>query len=276
MSKTIKKKRKKSYRKRLKNWIENVKAQKYKIYLGKLLGICFIFVIVTFILILHHSLLITQENFSEKIIELLYLLILDIAIILIPLVLLVSNIKKNFHEERNELKDLRSSLINIRYESSYKLIGKLGDEKDKKELLNNVILKKFKDPFFLSPLIVDNAILKLRKFNLRPGTETPYADVFGFMIRCEEFLELEALDDLIYKIFKLLKNYGEKDGFRRIEKGNGSFNDDLLKKIKDNLKEKDYDYIRKMLFTDLDWVLIYKHHIKAPEPHTLTLYRKKY
>lgn len=79
------------------------------------------------------------------------------------------------------------------------LIGELGDKKDKKELLNNVILKKFKDPFFLTPLIVDNAILKLRKFNLRPGTETPYADVFGFMIRCEEFLELEALDDLINK-----------------------------------------------------------------------------
>ena len=276
MSKTIKKKGKQSHRKRLKTWIENVKAQKYKIYWVKFLGIFIIFFIIALILIKHHSSLLTQENLSEKLIELLYFLILDIAIILIPLILLVSRIKKKFREEKNELKDLRSSLINIRYESAYKLINELGDEKDKKELLNNIVLRKFKAPFFLTPLIVDNVILKLRKLNIKPGTETPYADVFGFMIRCEEYLELEALDDLIYKIYKLLKNYGVKEGFQRIEKGNGSFNDNLLKDIDENLKEKDYDYIRKMLLTDLDWVLIYKHHITAPEPHALTLYRKKY
>jgi len=276
MSKVIKKKRKKSFRKRLKMWIENVKNQKYKIYWGKLLAILIILVIINFILILHHSSFLSQGNFSDKLIELIYYVILDISIVLIPLILLVSRIKKKFHEEKSDLQDLRSNLINIRYESSYKLISELGDEKDKKGLLNNVTLRKFKNPFFLTPLIINNAILKLRKFNIKPGTETSYADIFGFIIRCENFEDLDALDVLIYKIYKLLKQYGVKKGFKRIEKGNGSFNDNLLKDIKENLKEKDYNYIRKMLLTDLDWTLIYKHHIKAPEPHAIILYRKKY
>ena len=277
MNKSNKKTGEKLYKHRLKVGIDKAKIHKFIIYPKILKFYLILFIILFLILIKYHLEIITLKNFNEEIIEFSYFLILDTAIILIPLVLIVINIRKNFCEKRNELKDLRSSLINIRYESSYKLINQLEDEKDKNELLNNEILKKFKDPYFLTSLIINNTISKVRKFNLTPNTNTSYADIFGFIIRCEEYFDLNEIDSLIYEIVKLLKKYGDKDGIQRIEKGLDGFNYNLLKEIKEKLDKKDYDYIRKKLFTNLDWVLIYIHHIKDPaEPDILTLYRKNY
>ncbi len=82
------------------------------------------------------------------------------------------------------------------------------------------------------------------------------------------------MDNIILETYKLLNKYGVRKNYKNLKKGIGSFNDNILKEIEELLKKKDYDYLRKLLFTDLDWVLIYNYHDK--KPHPLTLYRKKY
>ena len=160
------------------------KEQKYIHYLVKIIAILGI---LGFALIIIYIFSINNEIYSENNISFLYFLIIDISIILIPITLTFLNINKKFTKERNELKDLKASLINIRYESSYRLIEKLDSEEDKKKLLNNIVLRKFKEKFYINPIIINETVHKLRKFNIKPGSQISYADTFGFIIRNEGF-----------------------------------------------------------------------------------------
>ncbi len=248
-----------------------LKEQKFILYSLKIIGLLIIFGLALTIIAIYS--LNNQIN-SEETINLLYYLLIDISSLIIAMILIVFNINKKFNEEKNQLKDLRSSLINIRYESSYKLIKELGSEEDKKELLNNFKLCKFKEPFFINPILINKIIAIVRKFNINPVNQSCYADTFGVLIKSENYEDLQGLDNLILETYKLLKNYGVRRDYINLKKGIGSFNDNILMEIEELLEKKDYDYLRKLFFMDLDWALIYNYHDK--KPHPLALYRKEY
>ena len=189
---------------------------------------------------------------------------MNTAIILIPIIIWDLNIRKNFKEDKNQLKDLKMKLINIRYEMVYKLIEKLKDENEKSKLLEKFNLKKYKNAIILdNPHIINDVSILLRKFNLYYGDNNPYADVFLFMARYDRFLDLNSVEDIIYDTIVLLTKYGEKDEYEQLEKG--IIARVSLENINKDLEKKNRSALRILLLWDLFSVLLYIHHKFKPD-----------
>ena len=96
--------------------------------------------------------------------------------------------------------------MNLRYEVVYKLVSKY--EQNNEQVIK--MMKRFSNPVFLSPFIIDKIIVTLRKFHLEFASNSSYADIFNFKFRAEDFSDLYYLDKLIIGVIELLKNYGDK------------------------------------------------------------------
>jgi len=266
----------------LKRKIEDLKTRfstfpnKYQKYIIKrsLIWISFLTVFIFFIIYSYNIHFRNEENVVNlSVINKIASIILNTAVVFIPFIPLFIwdlDLRKKFKEDKDQLKDLKMKLINVRYEMVCKLIDKLKDEGEKSLLFNKLNLKKYKNPLYLDvPIIINDITSKLRKFNLYYGDDRPYADVFGFIARYERFLDLYALEEIIYGSIVLLKNYGEGDEYKQLEEG--TITEITLEEIEESLKEEDYSSLRTKFLWDLNSVLIYIQHKK--EPNRLKIYR---
>jgi len=146
--------------------------------------------------------------------------------------------------------------MNLRYEVVYNLVSKY--EQNNERVIK--IMKRFSNPVFLSPFIIDKIIVNLRKFHLKFALNRSYADIFNFKFRAENFSDLYSLDKIIIGVIELLKNYGDKKKYIQ-------YRDVYI--LKELNETEDHLKIRNNFLMDFGYVIAYKIFFKKEGKHKL-------
>jgi len=169
---------------------------------------CLLFILI--ILALYHfNKVILQQNEINPFIAFLSQFSLDFSIILIPVVLGLTNIRKNFRKKFNNLFSMKEKVLHLREEIVHHFVK------------FHIEIKR--ESFILSPLIINEIKSHLRDFQL-----SHYADIFDEIIIN---WSVYNLDQLLFEVIKLTKQYDDEQYIKYLK--NNTEAQQILKKIQD-------------------------------------------
>ncbi|MFX0024180.1 MAG: hypothetical protein ACFE9S_17775 [Candidatus Hermodarchaeota archaeon] len=208
---------------------------------------CLLFVLV-FLSLYHFNKVIIQLSELNPIISFLSQFSLDFSIILIPAVLSLANIRKNFRKKFNNLFSMKEKILHLRDE----IAQHFTKIHDKVEV----------ESFVLEPIIINEIKSHLRDFKL-----SHYADIFDDIILRKS---LYNLDQLLFEVIKLTRTYDDDKFFNYLK--NNWESTQILKKLKELFKKviilpSEEDLIKEKFNKNVLWPIVYEFFFDTPNKY---------
>lgn len=167
---------------------------------------------------------------------------LDLSFILIPIILGLSNIKRNFKEKIQNLLSLKEKILHIRKE----VAGAIIEDQD----IND------RRAFILDPIILNEIKKQLRNYNFTSNVN--YADILDELLR---YKALYQIDLLLIEIIKLIRKYDNGRDYESLKK---NFETEYILKELNNLNPpnlllaNEKEELKKNFINNILWVITYE------------------